>query len=171
MSPVTRLVGTSVLQLYSLLCNLECRGDGMAVIMEALKTSFLQRVELFRSRPFKTLLPTACTVGRKPSARIESSVRSNDATIVNGQSVPRIQQLYHACESAFKRGNTTSEESLATIRSILGAYTQEVLFVFALENSLFKPVHQCHSAHLLVVCWCVAFLLRFRNCACSSQES
>ena len=98
----------------------------MAVIMEALKINFLQRVELFRGRPFKTLLPTACMVGRRPSARIESSVRSNDAAIVNGQSVPRIQQLYHACESAFKKGNTASEESLATIRSILGAYTTGV---------------------------------------------
>lgn len=91
----------------------------MADSMEALKSTLFRRVERFRSRPLKTFLPTACMGGWKPSAKIESSVRSNGTSNLNGQSKPRIQNLYHACERAFKGGNTASEESIANLRSIL----------------------------------------------------
>ena len=98
----------------------------MADSMEALKSTLFRRVERFRSRPLKTFLPTACMGGWKPSAKIESSVRSNGTSNLNGQSKPRIQNLYHACERAFKGGNTASEESIASLRSILGAYTKHL---------------------------------------------
>ena len=120
----------------------------MADSMEALKSTFLYRVQLFTSRPLKTFLPIACMGRWKPSAKIESSVRSNGTSNLNGQSKPRIQNLYHACERAFKGGNTASEESIANLRSILGAYTTVLESDYDLSKPSFKPEHKYRFASL-----------------------